>query len=177
RVDGLRLFQFGDDVDLIAAQRVQQGTELFDVAPTADERGGDVVELILYGEGDVLAVLRRDCRNGQLRVRKIHPLARGDRSAVQNPRDHPLRFHRGDHQLHEAVVDQNALAHLDLARQRGERSGDDRGIAGEGIGGDDERRTGLQLNDAVDISDAQLRPLNVADDRNVLAELRGGLAE
>jgi hypothetical protein len=44
------------------------------------------------------------------------------------------------------------------------------------VGRDDELRARLELNHAVDFTDPQLRPLNVADDRNVAAELRGDVA-
>ena len=63
RIDGLRLLQLGDDIDLVAAEVVEQRAKLDDVAAAADERRGDVVELIGDGEGDVLAILLRDRGN------------------------------------------------------------------------------------------------------------------
>ena len=45
-VDRLRLLQLRDDVDLVAAGFVQQLAQIDDVALAADERRGDVVELL-----------------------------------------------------------------------------------------------------------------------------------
>ena len=72
-VDGLRLLELGDDVDLAAAVLGQQLAEVLDVAAPPDERRRDVVELVLDGELHVLAVLVGDRRNRQLESGKFIP--------------------------------------------------------------------------------------------------------
>ena len=141
RIDGLRFLELGDDVDLVAAEVVKQRAQFDDVAAAADERRGDVVELVGDGEGDVFAILFRDRRNRQLGVGEIHPLLRRDRPAVNDARQHLRPVDRGDDQLDQPIIDEDALPELHLARQRRERRGDDRRVAHQRLGRDREHLT------------------------------------
>jgi len=176
-VDGLRFLQLRDHVDLIAARFVQKRAELDDVGLAADERRGDVVELPLHGESDIDAILVRDRRDRQLGVGKVHPLLRRDWAAVEDPRRHALLVDRRDDELHEPVVDEDALPDADLPRQRRERRRDRTGVAHTRLRPDDEGPAGLEILHAVHIADAQLRSLDVPDDRHVTAEGLGHVAD
>jgi hypothetical protein len=82
-----------------------------------------------------------------------------------------------DDQLHESVIDEDAVADLHLARQRREGRRDLLRVADLLDRGDDEGLPGLEVVHAFDLADAQLRPLDVADDGDVAAELRGHVAD
>ena len=69
------------------------------------------------------------------------------------------------------------MADRDLPRQRQKRRGDDLPVAGPRFGGDDEVLAVLQLVDALDVADADLRALDVAHDRHVAADVRGHVAD
>src|SRR5207302_3549993 len=112
RVDGLRRFQLGHDVDFTAAQIMKQRTQFDDVAAAADERRGDVVELVGDGEGDVLAIFFGDRRNRQLGVGEIHSLVRRDRSAVDDASKYLRSIDGCDDQLDETIVDEDARPKL-----------------------------------------------------------------
>src|SRR5262249_55617816 len=49
--------------------------------------------------------------------------------------------------------------------------------ADQPLGGDGEDLPVLEMDDAVDVADAELRPLDVAHDRDVLAEIGGDAAD
>ncbi len=82
-----------------------------------------------------------------------------------------------DYQLDQPVVDQDAMADLHFLRQRGERRRDFADVAEARLGGDGEGLPALQEDHAIDVADAKLRPLDVADDRHVAAQLRGHVAD
>ena len=94
---------------------------------------------------------------------------------MNDARGDARRLDGRDHELHQPVIDEDAMADLHLARQRRKGRGDDLRVPHHRFRGDDERLPVLQLHDALDVADTDLRPLNVADDRHVAAEVRGRL--
>ena len=68
------------------------------------------------------------------------------------------------------------LTDADFSRKRRERSRDLTRVPDARFGPDHERLSRLKLLDPVDVADAKLRSLDVADDGNVPAQLRGNIA-
>ncbi len=109
--------ELGDDRNRRAVGRHDR-PDRRDVSRPADVARGDVVGALFDGEGDVRGVLLRD-REGELRIGQVDSLAGRDRAAVDDPgRDRSAAF-GDDLELHQAVVDEDALADPQVVQEVG----------------------------------------------------------
>src|ERR1700730_1424651 len=81
-MDCRRLFELDHD----ARTATDQFTAFGDIGRTLDERECDPIRTMFEGEGEISAVLLRDRRQRQYRIRHIDPLTVGQCSAYQTPR-------------------------------------------------------------------------------------------
>jgi hypothetical protein len=140
----------------------------------AHEAERHVLELLLDREAHVGLVLLGDARRRHLHAGEVHPLVALHRPAVHDARAHAPARHVDDHELDEAVVDEDAVAGADVG---GERLVGDRQLARgdvERVVLGDEHDVGarVELDGRGERADADARPLQVAEDRDVASHLR-----
>ncbi len=118
----------------------------------------------LEREVEVLEILPRQRGNRNRDAREVDALVRGDRPADDDAASGPIRLHLLDAEAHHPVVDQDFVAgtpHLADCRGR------DRQLAVPPavLGGDDGDVLARPEHDrSIEVSDAELGPLQIADD-------------
>ena len=140
---------------------------LLDVGRLPHERERDVVDAVLDAERQVAPVLLGERRRRQPRAGQVHALVRLQRPADHDRRLDLLAVHGHDAQLEVAVVEQDAVARLDVARQRVVGGRDAPGVALDGlVGGDDDAAARDQLDRpaARELARADLGPAQVLQD-------------
>ena len=113
---------------VVAAAGRMSALHLLDVRGPAHERERDVVDAVPQAEGEVAAVLLREGRRRERDAGQVHALVRLQQPAVHDDALH-LAPRTPDHlQLEVAVVEQDAVARRDVARQRVVRGRDALGV-------------------------------------------------
>jgi len=87
------------------------------VGGVANERQRDVVEPVLQGPGEILAVLVSERGHLKRAVGQIDALARANRAAHLANASEPVVEELGNAEADHAVFDENAMADLDLAHE------------------------------------------------------------
>ena len=114
--DALQALDLRDDLHL-AAEAVKDLPDLPDIVRRAGKGSGDIIVAHPAAELDIGAVLLTDKRHGKIRVRDIHSLVVGHRSAVDDGTFDPVRADLLHLQFDKAVIDQDAASLLHVLRK------------------------------------------------------------
>ena len=115
-LDGLGLFQLGDDPGFAAVGRDAIAHQA-DILRGAHEGDGDGVHAVLQRELKILGVLFRQRGHAHRNAGQVDALVFAQHAAVDDLADHVVALHLVDAQLDQAVGEQNARALLDVFRQ------------------------------------------------------------
>ncbi len=115
-LDGLRLFQLGDDPGVAAERRdaIAHQAHIFSRAHKGD---GDGVDAVIERELEVFGVFLRERGRAHRDAGKIDAFVLAQHAAVDDLADHVVADHFVDAQLDEPVGEQNARALLDIFRE------------------------------------------------------------
>ena len=162
-VERLGLLDLGDDVGLRVGG-VQELAQPAAVGGRAHERERDVVDAERERELEVGEVLLRHRGDGDGHARDVDALVGADRAADHDQRPEALAVGVLDGQAHEPVVDQDLVPGLE---HLGEDGGHHRQVAGSAraLAGDVHRVALDEDPRSVEVADADLRPLEVGDQR------------
>ena len=130
----LHVFDLGDDGHIGAAQGAEELAHVQNVLRTAGEGGGDEVHAVLDAEGDVLAVLGAEVRHAEVHVGDVDALSVGDDAVVVDDADDLAGGEAAHGHAHQAVIDEDGGAFLDIARQVGVGDGGALGVAHHALG-------------------------------------------
>ena len=177
-VDGLRLFEFGDDGQVA----VVGGDDLFDHADVgggADERKRDGVDAVGEAEFQVFAIFFGEGGNRQGDARKIDAFVLAEQAAVDNVAEHVFAADGAHTHFDQAVTEEDASAGREFAGQVGERGADARGCAQCLLRRNSHDRAGLQHHGlvAIERSGADFRALQVLENADGAAFALGGAAQ
>src|SRR5208282_3935494 len=164
-VDGLRLFELGDDRNLFAIG----GDDLFHhlhVGGAAHERDGDRVDAVREAKVQVLAVFFRKGGDRERDSGKVDAFVFAEHAAVEHIAEHIFTAHAADPQFDEAITEQDPGSGGEFAGEIGKGGGDARGGAGNVLRGDGYDRAGLQQNGlvAIEQASADFRALQILQD-------------
>ena len=181
-LEGLRLLDLGDDRDT-AAFLVHDLMGAIDVGGEAHEGHGNDVGAGADGPAQILFVLLGQSRQRHGDARKVDALVAGDRSGNDNLGVHVVAFDLGDLEADLAVVDEDRIACMAVARETLEGGGGDVLVAFDVISGDDELLAFGQLDLVLAVgvllepTAADLRTLQVNQGCDVAASGLGGGTE
>ena len=169
-LDGLRLFELGDDPGLAAIGRnaIAHQAHIF---RGAHKRNGDRVHAILERKLEILRILFGQRRNAHRNAGQIDALVFAQHAAVDDLADHVGADHFVHAQLDQSVGKQNARALLNVFRQRLESGAHQRCRSGNIARSDGQPLTGLQQHRLVilQLRGADLGALQIAEDAERLA--------
>ena len=179
-LQGLRLLDLGHDRDATAFL-VHDLMGAIDVGGEAHEGHGDDVGAGLDGPAQILLVLLGQRGQGHGHARQVDALVRGDGAGHDDLGVHVVALDLGDLQTDLAVVDQDRVAGVAIARQALERGGGDVLVTLDVVGGDDELLAlgqldlVLALGVLLEPAATDLRALQVDQNRHVAARGLGSL--
>ena len=108
-IDGLRLFEFGDDGD-IALVRGDNLLDHADVGGGADEGQGDGIDAVLEAEFEILAIFFRERGDRESDAGKIDAFVLAEHAAVDDIAEHIFAAGTADTQFDQAIAQQDASA-------------------------------------------------------------------
>ena len=154
--------------------RLEDGLEVAHVLRAAGKGGGDEINALGQAELDILAVLVGDELHVQLDAGYVDGLAVGQRAAVERLAHNVGAVFDLHHvERHQAVVDQDAGAGLDVVRQAVIGDGNDRIVAFDIAGGQGEFLPLHDFDFAVLVClGPDLRPLGIEHDADRHAKRR-----
>ena len=182
-LDAQRALDLGEDRDVLATVQAAEVTDLLDGLGVADEGGGDVVDVLLDAEQDVLAVTVGDGGQADLDVGDVDALALADLAGVLDDAVHVLAVDGLDLEGDQAVIDQDEGAGLGLGGEVQVVKGDVGLVAepvlGGGLRGHDDlvALVNGDLGVILEQAGADLRTLGVEQDAHGDAELAGDAAD
>ena len=177
-LDALGVLDLGQDADVVAAVVVQIVAHGDDVIGGAHEGGGDIVYVHLHAEAEVGHIPLVEVGEIQVDTGDIDALTVGNGAARDHGADHVGVGQLLDGQLQTAVVDQHAVALLQLGGEIGIGDGDTGGVALNLPSGQGEGASLLQVGLTVlEGADADLGALGVQHDGGGLAQTLADTAE
>src|SRR5690348_5381023 len=108
-IDGLRLFELGDDRDVTAVR----GDDLLgfaDIGSRADKGLGDGVDAMTKAEFEISLVFVRERRNRQRNTGQVDALVLAKHASVDHITENVLAANRADTEFDQAVAEKNARA-------------------------------------------------------------------
>ena len=178
--DRLVALELGDERDP-RAERREIVTDLGDVGRRADERHGHEVDAVLDAEAKVLAVLVRQARRRERDARERDALVVADAPAHDHAADDLLRRGPLDAELEHPVVHPDLVAGPDVREVLGVVQRGALGRALHGTRAQRERPVGDEVHATparrAEGAEADLRPLEVLEDRHGPAPARLALAD
>ena len=168
------------DRDVVAAVLVADLADLLDALAVADEGGGDRVDADLATEDDVLAVAVSHRGEGDVDAGDVDTLALAQVAGVGEGAVDVGAVDGVDVELKQAIVDQDAVARLDLVGEVLEVEGETLMVADDVvISGDDGLVAGLEVNllAVLEHAGADLGALGVEHDGDGDAKLGRDLAD
>ena len=168
---------------MLAAVQTAQVADLLHGAAVADERRGDVVDVLLDAEQDVLAVAVGDGGQRDVDVGDVDALALADDAGVLDDAVHVLAVDALDLEVDQAVIDQDVGARGDLGGEVQVVERDVGGVAqpvlAGGLRGHDDLVAGVDgdLGVVLEQAGADLGALGVQQDADGHAELAGDAAD
>ncbi len=157
----LRFFELGED----RRPSRDELARLPDVFGPLDEGEPHEIDPGLKGEGEVLAILGRERRDGQDHVGDVHALAIGEHAPHQHLADQVIGPFVGHPQAELAVIEQERGADLGGLDDFGMGEFHPFSIAGGGVEIEAEGLAGLQMDAARgEAADAELGALDVGED-------------
>ena len=181
-IDGLRLFQLGDDGNVAVVPGTVRGDDLLDhadIGGAAHERESDGIDAVVEAEFEVFAVFFGQRRNGKRDAGKVDAFVLAQRAAVDDVAENVFAADAANAQFDQAVGEQDAGAGGDLAGEIGECGRDARGGAGHVLRCDGDDRAGFQQHGLVafERSGADFRALQILQDADGAALALGGAAQ
>ena len=173
-VHGLRLLDLRDHVRVRARLRDQRA-QVADVRRRADEGERDEVRPGLDGPVEVGDVLARERGNRYRHAGEVHALVRADEPADDHRARRATPLDVVDTQPHEPVVDQHLVSGLEHVPDHRRR---DRELAVgcSLLGADPDLVASVEDNRLLQLADAELRALQVRDERDRTPDLGRDLA-
>ena len=136
-LQSLRLLDLGDDRDTTAFL-VHDLVGAVDVGGETHEGHGDDVGAGADSPTQIGFILLGQSRQGHRNARQVDALVAGNRPGNDDLGVHVVAFDLGDLKTNLAVIDENRIASMAIARQALERGGSDMLVALDVVGGDDE---------------------------------------
>ena len=167
--DRFRLLDLRDHVRG-RARGLDQRLQRLHVGGRADKGERDEVDAELERELEIVDVLARERGDRQRHAWQVDPLVRGDGAADEHLAACAATVDRGDAEPHGAVVDQHVETGLEHGAEDGRR---DRQVVAAGgiLAGDRQLFAALEHDRLRELADAELRALEVGDQRDRPADL------
>ena len=161
-VHALLVLDLGDDLYIVPAALVEDGSNSLHIRRPADKGGGDKVEVVLHTEADVRDVLLGEGGQLDMDPGDIDGLVGGQGAAVLHGADDFSVLDAVHPDGHQAVVNENLLAGGQLLVELGVGNGHPALVAHHLLGGQGEGVSRLQGDGfRLKAFDADLRPLGV----------------
>ena len=164
-VDARAVLDLGDEVDVFAADRIDEVSHVDQVLRFGDERAGNEFDALLHAEGDVLLVLLGEVFHVQVFVGEEHGFVVGSFAADEHFRDDVRLFDFDDFEHDEAVVQEDLVADIHLLADALVGHRDPRLVAHDLFRREGERRALFQRDFLVaEGADAEFRSFGVKHD-------------
>ena len=177
-LDGLGLFEFGDD-PCVGFEGGEAVLDVADVVGGADEGDGDGVDALADGEDEVFFVLLGERGDVDGDAGEVDALVLAEHAAVDDLADYVFAFDGLDAELDEAVGEEDAGAVFEVFGEGLEGGADEGGGAFDLARGDGEALAGDELDGLVvlELAGADLGTLQVGEDADglgfLLRDVRG----
>ena len=161
-VHALLVLNFGDDLHVVPAAVVEDSPDGLHIRRPADEGGGDKVKVVFHAKADVVDILLGEGGQLDMDAGDVDGLVGRQGAAVLHGTDNICPLDALHPDGHQAVVNENLLAGLELLMELGVGDRHPALIARHVLGGEGEGVAGFQGNGlGLEASDANFGALGV----------------